>query len=106
MKSKRLAFRFCCDHYPIQYKTAYGEGEAALLDISVNGCAFEKVTEPLGMDEKVLLIVKLDEDNILFEAQAEVIRADNGVIAVRYLLVEPEAQILVRNFFSKRLREK
>lgn len=76
-----------------------------MLNISTSGCAFDKNSEPLSLKDKLLISIDLEGEDKIFEARGEVVRMKDGVIAVQYLVVEPEVAKLVRIYFSKRFRE-
>jgi hypothetical protein len=91
----------------VSLKTAYGAGEAWLVNISTEGCAFEKTTVDLNLNEKVLVSLQLGDDgSVFFEASGLVIRQQEGCFGVQFALVEPESQVDLRNYFSKQLRKK
>lgn len=105
MASKRLSFRFLCKQYPVKYKTAYLDGEGKLHNISTGGCAFFDLTQPLDVDEKILISIDLGATNTTFEAQGRVVRFEGGMVAVQYILIEPESERLIRDYFSSKLRK-
>lgn len=105
MKSKRCALRFICWDQSVNYKTAYEDGEAQLLNISTSGCAFVLPTLPLSVGEKLLVSLELPDENTIFQAQGSVVRVENeGCVAISFTLVEPEDQALMRNYFSQLMR--
>lgn len=76
-----------------------------MLNISTSGCALENTSETLSVQEKVLISVDLAEANKSFEAQGKVVRVENGVVALQFILIEDESATLVRNYFSTKLRK-
>ena len=101
MRSKRLALRFPGGNLPVSYKTAYDEGEARLQNVSTAGCALAQVSQALQTEEKILISVKLPGVDSIFQAQGKVVRvADEEHTAIRFTLIEPEDQTLVRNYFA------
>jgi len=106
MRSKRSAFRYTCTDQMIGVKTSYEDGEACLINISTDGCAFEETTVKLSLAEKVLISLQLGDEGSLFEAAGMVIRQLEGCCAVQFSLIEPEAKVDLRNYFSKQLRKK
>lgn len=106
MRSRRGALRFTCEGPPISYKTAYDAGEARLRNISSTGCAFFQASLPLSVGERILVTVELSGEEEVFQAQGIVVRLeDGGCIAIRFSLVEPEDQVLVRNYFARQMRK-
>jgi hypothetical protein len=106
MRSRRGALRFPCEGPPISYKTAYEAGEARLRNISSTGCAFLQASLPLSVGERVLVTVPLSGEEQVFQAQGIVVRLEEGgCIAIRFSLVEPEDQALVRNYFARQMRK-
>jgi len=103
-QSKRSAFRFRCSKEPVTYRTAYDEGEALLKNISTEGCALEWATSLPEPDEKILLIIELQNKDAVVEIQAQVIRVEDNDFAVKFLLIEPAAKTMIRNYFSRKLR--
>lgn len=107
MKSKRYALRFPCGHHVVSFKTAYDAGEALLLNVSIEGCAFVESSLPLSLQEKILVSIALPGEEQIFQAQGVVVRVESGgCTAIRFTLVEPEDQAMVRNAFSKLMRKK
>lgn len=104
MSSKRSHLRFNCNDHPVRYRTAYSEGNGRLLNVSTNGCAFRGATEPVDLDETVLISIALEGTDKVFEARGQVVRQENEMVAVQYLVVEHESKSLVRNYFTARLR--
>jgi len=105
-QSKRSAFRFRCSKEPVTYRTAYDEGEALLKNISTDGCALEWATSPPEYEEKILLIIELQNTDDVVEIQAQVVRVEDNDFAVKFLLIEPAAKTMIRNYFSRKLRGK
>ena len=105
-KSKRNALRMRCDGHPIRYKTAYDEGEGALINISSGGCVFESATLPVSVQEKVFISIELEEKESIVEAKAVVVRAEEDQCAVKFILIETPAQRLIRTYFIQKLRNK
>ena len=105
-KSKRHALRHCCNNYTVKYKTAYEQGEARLINISSDGCAFESATVPLSLQEKIFFSFELEEKQNIIEAKAVVVRTDKNIFAVKFILIEPETQNLIRIYFAQKLRDK
>lgn len=91
--SKRGALRFRFkEEFQVSYKTAYKDGEALLVDVSTGGCAVRKPSEPVSVDEKILLsfiIQNLDEP---LEIQSTCVRLDSDGFAVRFLGVDREEE--------------
>ncbi|BHH85384.1 PilZ domain-containing protein [Desulforhopalus sp. 52FAK] len=106
MKSKRSALRFPCSNILLSYKTAYDEGEARLVNISIDGCAFEQPSLALPLQEKVLISFTLPGEDYAFEARGIVVREDVECTAIRFTLVEKEDQVKMRKHFSKMMRTK
>jgi len=106
MKSKRSAMRFPCSNQLVSYKTAYEEGQARLVNISNEGCAFEQPNLDLSTRERVLISIALPEEDNVFQARGEVVRVSDECTAVRFTLVEVEDQMKVRKYFSKMMRKK
>ncbi|MCK5069698.1 MAG: PilZ domain-containing protein [Desulfocapsa sp.] len=103
-KSKRNALRLCCNSHVVTYKTAYDEGEACLINISSTGCLFECASLPLSVQEKILIRIKLEDEQSAIEAKAVVVRMDDKQIATEFIIVEPETQNLIRSYFTQKLR--
>lgn len=104
--SKRNALRLCCNKHSVTYKTAYDEGEAHLINISSGGCFFGSATLPLSVREKVFISIKLEEEQNVVEAKAVVVRAKENKFAVKFILIEPATQSLIRTYFTQKLRNK
>lgn len=107
MTSKRRAYRFAGNDHLVSYKTAYDAGEGRLRNISAAGCAFCQASLPLSVAEKILVTIELAGADRIFQAQGVVSRVESeGCTAIRFTLVEPEDQMLVRNYFAQLLRRK
>jgi hypothetical protein len=105
MKSRRRALRFSCNHR-VRYKTAYDEGEAILINVSTGGCAFQQLSLPLHLQDKILVSITMPGCvTPVFEAQGIVVRVDDDCTAIHFSLVEPDDQIHMRNYFSKQMRK-
>lgn len=102
VKSKRQAFRFRCNREPITYRTAYEEGEALLKNISTEGCALEWSTNPPELDERVLLRLEFDGQEVI-EIQARVVRVEGNDFGVKFLIIEPTAKSAIRKHFARSL---
>lgn len=105
MKSKRAAFRYPGRPLKLKYRTAYEDGEAWLVNISTDGCAFESASVPLSVDERILIRISPEGAEKSFEARSLVVRADENGYAIRFILLEPENKTLIRNYFSRKMRE-
>ncbi len=105
MKSKRSSYRFRCPGEAIEYKTAYSEGTAELVDISTDGCALQMVTCPVILDEKVLISITLTDATVL-EMQGRIVRKEEGGFGVRFSLIEEETKLRLRNYFAEKARQK
>ena len=105
-KSKRYALRYCCSDYTVKYKTAYDQGEACLIDISSDGCAFESATVSLSVQEKIFISLELEKKQNIIEAKAVVVRMEKNIFAVKFILIEPATQNLIRIYFAQKLRNK
>lgn len=95
-----------CDGHPVKYKTAYDEGEGALINISSGGCVLESTTLPVSVQEKVFISIKLGRKDSIVEAKAVVVRAEEDQFAVQFTLIEAPAQRLIRTYFIQKLRNK
>jgi len=104
MKSKRSAYRFKCPGELIRYKTAFSEGEAELVDISTDGCALQKTTCPVFLEEKLLISITLT-DNIVLEMQGKVIRDEGNGLGIHFTLIEEETKLRLRNYFAEKQRQ-
>lgn len=103
-RSKRNALRVRCEGHSIRYKTAYDEGEGALINISSGGCVFESATLPVSVQEKVFISIELGGKDSIVEAKAVVVRAEEDQCAVQFTLIEAPAQRLIRTYFIQKLR--
>jgi len=102
--SRRGAFRFRCSKELVAYKTAYEEGEGVLTNISTDGCAVERSTNPPELHERILLTIEAEGDAPAIEAQAQVVRVEERDFAVRFTLVEQATKTMIRNYFAGKLR--
>ena len=105
-QSKRSAFRFRCSKEPVTYRTTYEDGEALLKNISTDGCALEWATNLPEVDEKILLIIELEGEDTVVEIRARVVRVEDKDFAVKFILIEPAAKNMIRNYFSRKSRGK
>lgn len=104
MKSKRSSYRFRCADALIQLKTALYDGEAELIDISIEGCAIQNATCPVEVGEKILIIIPSAEEDA-FEMQGEVLREEASGLGICFTLIEEETQLKLRKYFAKRQRQ-
>ncbi len=84
-KSKRCALRYCCSDYTVNYKTAYAQGVARLINISSNGCAFESATVPLSMQEKIFISLELEKKQNIIAVNVEEIQSTQLVVKNNHL---------------------
>ncbi|MGW8193086.1 MAG: PilZ domain-containing protein, partial [Desulforhopalus sp.] len=75
-------------------------------NISTDGCAFDSASVPLSVEEKILITISPEGTEKFIEARAHVVRADEKGYAIRFTLLEPESKTLIRNHFSRKMREK
>jgi hypothetical protein len=106
MKSKRSSLRFPCSNQLLSYKTAYDEGQARLVNISTEGCAFEQPSLALTLQERILISFTLPGEDYVFEARGVVVRVGSVSMAIRFTLVEYDDQVKMRKHFSKMMRTK
>ncbi len=105
MKSRRSALRFVCNEYPMFFRTAYRDGDGHLHNISTGGCVFTTKDSEIEPGDILLVRVQLESGDEFFEARSEVVRVDSSAVAVKFILVEPEAQTRLRHFFRQKLRD-
>jgi len=60
----------------------------------------------LSMQEKIFISLELEKKQNIIEAKAVVIRTEKNIIAVKFILIEPATQNLIRIYFAKKLRDK
>lgn len=102
--SKREALRFPGNDRIITFRTDYEEGEGALLNISNSGCALHRLTVPLEHNEKVLLLLQLDEDQPPTEIMAKVIRQESEITGLHFLNTKDDFRQKLVHFFAKEQR--
>lgn len=105
MKSKRSSYRFEGFLLPVQYRTAFEEGEAVLVTVSTSGCSLKAMTSELPVGEDVLVAFEIDDHEFPIEVKVRVVRESDGVIGAEFTMVDSEAKLAIRNYFSKRRRK-
>jgi len=103
-QTKRQALRFVPGQHRVRYKTEFEDGEATILNISSSGCALCETTTRLSMHEKILLVLKLEEDKDLIEVSARVVRIEELFTAVKFHFLTEENRKGLVYFFSKKQR--
>lgn len=102
--SKRQSLRFTAEGFHFRYKTEFEEGGGVLANISGGGCAVRDLSVPLALQEKVLLILPVEDGEEAVEIGARVIRVDGSITALIFEQIgEVNKQRLIR-FFARRQR--
>lgn len=105
--SKRLSLRFKAGGHKLSIKTEFEDGNGKLENISAGGCALGEVDIPLTLDEKILLIIHLDDQNDKIEIGAQVVRGEENRFAVQFIdISEENKQSIVKYFASVQRRQK
>lgn len=86
----------------MKYKTAYHDGEGTLVDISTGGCSVDAVTIALQEEDVVLISIELPDTDQNIEAKSVVVRRGETSFAVKYVLIEEAAKVLIRQYFAQR----
>lgn len=103
-RTKRQALRFVPEQHKIRYKTEFEDGDATILNISSSGCALCETTTRLAMHEKILIVLKLEEDKDPIEVSARVVRTDALCTAVKFHFISEENRKRTVLFFSSQRR--
>ena len=104
--TKRQSLRFVPEQHRIRYKTEFEDGEAIILNISSSGCALSETTTRLSEHEKVLIVLKLEEEKDPIEISARVVRIEESYTAFKFhFLTEENRKRLVYFFTGKKRRE-
>ncbi len=103
--SKRQGLRFRAGGFRFCYKTEFEEGTGELANISGGGCAAKHVSIPLALQEKILLILPLEDDGDDVEIGARVIRADGSITALKFEHIGEENRERITRFFARRQRQ-
>ena len=105
--SKRLSLRFKAGDHKLCFKTEYEDGTGKLENISAGGCALREVDISLTIDEKILLIINLDNQDDIIEAGAKVVRGEENRFAVQFTdISEENKQRIVKHFASVQRKQK
>lgn len=102
--SKRSTLRFSVLDKEVQYKTDYEDGTAQLVNISTGGCAFRDPTTDLELHNKLLLTVKLKDDQEPLEIQATVIRVLEGSYGLQFTTLSNEKKRSILHYFAREQR--
>jgi len=102
--SKRQGLRFMAEDFGFRYKTEFEEGGGVLANISGGGCAARNLSVPLALQEKVLLILPVDDGEEAVEVGARVIRVDGSITALIFEQVGEENKQRIIRFFARRQR--
>ncbi|MBT8334824.1 MAG: PilZ domain-containing protein [Deltaproteobacteria bacterium] len=103
-RTKRQALRFVPEQHKIRYRTEFEDGDATILNISSSGCALCETTTRLSLDEKILIVLKLEEDKDPIEVSARVVRTDEQCTAVKFHFISEENRKRTVYFFSNKQR--
>lgn len=100
-RSKRQALRFAVEGFEVRYKTEFADGKGALENISSGGCAMKDLSLSLTLQEKILVILELDDAETI-EIGARVRRLDEGHVAIEFTdLAESKRSKIVKYFARK-----
>lgn len=102
-KSKRQALRFTATGHPVRYKAEFEDGKALIENVSKGGCAMSALDVALSSEEKILLLLNLDED--ILEIGAKVIRVEDGAVAVQFTDITEDYGEKIVKYFAKKQRE-
>ncbi len=103
-RSKREALRFRPVAYQVQLRTAYEDLDVFLQNISTHGCALTHVSYPLVLQEKILLVVPLQDESV--EIGARVVRLEGETVGVKFIQVSESARQRLFSFFARLQRQK
>ncbi len=103
--SKRQGLRFSGGGFGFSYKTEFEEGSGELANISAGGCAASHVSIPLALQEKILLILPVEDGGEDVEIGARVIRIDGTITALIFEQIGEESKERIIRFFARRQRE-
>jgi len=85
---KRDGIRFQLNNALIQYTINNEAGKGRLIDVSTSGCAVETTAHSLSVGAVIDLILEFapyQELLSVFQAKAEVVRADDAIFAARFV---------------------
>jgi len=102
-KSKRQALRFAVTGHPVRFKTEFEDGKAYIENVSTGGCAMSGLDVTLAFEEKILLLLDLNED--ILEIGARVIRVDEPAVAVQFTDITDDYSSKIVKYFAKKQRE-
>lgn len=103
-RSKRQALRFSAVQHPISYKTEFEDGKGVIDNVSSGGCAISDLSIPLNIQEKVLIILKLEGEENTFEIGARVLRVEKGHAALQFTDIDDHISEQLVKFFARRQR--
>lgn len=102
-RSKRQALRFSVEGFEVHYKTEFEDGKGALENISSGGCAMKDLSLSLTPQEKILVILELDDAEII-EIGARVLRVDEKHVAVEFTDLAESKRSEIVKYFAKKQR--
>jgi c-di-GMP-binding flagellar brake protein YcgR len=105
-RSKRQALRFSAAGHPVEYKTEFENGRGIVENVSSGGCAMSSLTVKLNVQEKILIILNLDENEDAFEVGARVLRIEDSYVAVQFTDIEEGKREQLVKYFARKQREK
>lgn len=103
-RSKRQALRFSAVDHPVSYKTEFEDGEGIIDNVSSGGCAISGPSVPLNIQEKVLIILKLEDDEEIFEIGARVLRVEKGHAALQFTDIDEHKSGQLVRYFARKQR--
>lgn len=105
-RSKRMSLRFSTNEHEIQYKTAYEDGTAQLLNISGGGCALQNLDVKVQQQEKILLLIVCEDEEDPIEIGGIVLRVEGNNVAVQFSQLSEDSKQRMIKYFAKKMRQK
>lgn len=105
-RSKRQALRFSAAGHPVDYRTEFENGRGIIENVSSGGCALSSLTIKLNLQEKILIILKLDENEDAFEIGARVLRIEDNHVALQFTDIDEYKSEQLVKYFARKQREK
>ncbi len=86
------------------YKTEFEDGQAFIENVSTGGCAMSGLDVKLSFEEKILILLNLNEE--ILEIGAKVIRVEDRTVAVQFTDITEDYGSKIVKYFAKKQREK
>ena len=83
------------------FKTEFEDGQGVIENISAGGCALKDIDVKLTLNEKILILLELDQADGEIEIGARVVRQDKGGVAVQFSDISDDNKQKLVKYFAR-----